>query len=269
MTNYIRAFEFMFQVFGMIKKNTILLRPLFLNIGIGAIISILLSVGIYFLSNATLVYVFLFAGLIIFYFNAYFNNGMTACLIYDLVTEGKPDFKKAFSKTSKSFFGIMVFATITAFLEILVFFAEERESFASKVILSIIRSIWTTATYFVMPAMVIEELGFIKAFSSSKQIMKKDPTQAGIGIVAIGIVTWVMDIIFTALAGGAFYLLSGFSVILAGITFFLILNIFWGLSGYIKITYFTCFYVWAKNCANANSSEVSLAPKPLAAVLAD
>mgnify|MGYP007112974396 CR=1 FL=1 len=99
--------------------------------------------------------------------------------------------------------------------------------------------------------------------------MKKDPTQAGIGIVAIGIVTWVMDIIFTALAGGAFYLLSGFSVILAGITFFLILNIFWGLSGYIKITYFTCFYVWAKNCANANSSEVSLAPKPLAAVLAD
>ncbi len=269
MEKYFRVFKFMFQVLGMIKNNKILLKPLFLNVIIGVFFSIALTVGMYFVSNTTLLYVILLIGLIILYFNDYFNNGITACLIYDLVTNGKPDFKKAVSKTSKSFSGILIFASISAFIDLLATYAEERDDFVGRIILNIVHAIWTTATYFVMPAMVIEELGFFKAFSSSKNFMKKDPTQVGIGVIGMGLATWVMNIIFTALAFGSFYFLSRFSVILGGISFFLMLNIFWGLSGYLKITYFTCFYVWAKNCANANSSEVSLAPKPLAAVLAD
>lgn len=50
---------------------------------------------------------------------------------------------------------------------------------------------------------------------------------------------------------------------------FFITNIYWGVSGFIKTTYFTCFYLWAKECEQQGASEPELAPAPLAACLAD
>lgn len=43
----------------------------------------------------------------------------------------------------------------------------------------------------------------------------------------------------------------------------------WGLSGFINTTYFTFFYLWAKECEKKGSAEVELAPAPLAACLVE
>ena len=40
-------------------------------------------------------------------------------------------------------------------------------------------------------------------------------------------------------------------------------NLYWSLGGYLKITYFTCFYMWARECERQGSSDPRLAPAPL------
>jgi len=43
--------------------------------------------------------------------------------------------------------------------------------------------------------------------------------------------------------------------------------LYWTVSGFIKASYFTCFYMWANACAKQGSSDVKLAPAPLANAL--
>jgi len=74
--------------------------------------------------------------------------------------------------------------------------------------------------------------------------MKNDPTQVGSG---------VLDRVHS---------------ILGGFFFFVVFNAAWALTGYLKTTYFTCFYLWAKECETQGSPDSSLAPKPLADALA-
>lgn len=273
MSSYLRVFSFMKQVLVEIKKNKVLLRPFILNVILGLVFSIALAVGLSFAVNSTAIfYAVLFGGLLVLYFNDYFNNGLTACMIYDVFTDGKADFGRAVSKTAKSIPGILIFAAISALIDLLINIIEGRDkkrSWIEDIILNIIYAVWTTATYFVMPSMVIENIGFFKAFSKSKEVVKKNPTEVGVSFVGMAVVVWVMNAVFTALAYGLFYIISPYSVIAGGIMFFFALNIFWGLSGFVKITYYTCFYMWAKKCAEQGSSEISFAPRPLAVVLAD
>jgi hypothetical protein len=207
-------------------------------------------------------------GIILLYFIDYFNNGITVSLIYDQVTTGKAEFGPAVSNTLKSAPGILMFATISGILDLLVSYAQERGDVVGKILTRVIYMIWTTATYMVMPTMIIEKTGFFAAFSRSKDVMKNDPTQVGLGVIGIGIVNYVLNIVCVV---GAYYAMNALvtvSPILAAFAFYFIINIFWGVSGYLKITYHTCFYLWAKSCETANSADPKLAPAPLAAALA-
>ncbi|HEY1406235.1 MAG TPA: DUF6159 family protein [Spirochaetota bacterium] len=269
MEKYLRVFKFMFEVIGLIKKNTVLLRPLVINIVVGGIASIALSIALYFVTNGTIAWIVLAAGLVLLYFIDYFNNALTVSLVHEVLTTGKASFGNALSKSGRSAPGIIVFASISAFFDLLASYAEERDDIVGKIITQVLYMIWTTTTYLVMPTMVIEETGFFKAFSRSKEVMKKDPTQVGIGVVGIGLMNWVLGIACIALAYGALNVLGRINPFLGAFSFYFIVNSYWGISGYIKITYFTCFYMWAKECETKKSSDISLAPAPLSAVLAN
>ena len=269
MEKYFRVFKFMFQVFGMMKKNTVLIRPLVINVVLGGIVSIGLAVSLMFVPEGNLAYGVLGGGLVLLYFIDYFNNALTVSLIHELLTTGKVSWSNAVSKSTRSIPGILVFAGISAFFDLLASYAEERDDMIGKILTHVLYLVWTTTTYLVMPTMVIEQTGFFKAFGRSKDVMKKDPTQVGIGIIGIGLANWVLGIVFGGLAYGAYYYLGRFSPVLGAVLFFFIINSYWGISGYIKTTYFTCFYIWVKNCEEKKSSDVSLAPAPLSAVLSN
>jgi hypothetical protein len=97
--------------------------------------------------------------------------------------------------------------------------------------------------------------------------MKNDPTQVGAGIIGVGMANWVLGTVCMAGAYGALRVLLPVSGLLAAFAFYFITNIYWGVSGYVKTAYFTCFYLWAKSCEANKSAEYSLAPAPLAAAL--
>jgi hypothetical protein len=114
---------------------------------------------------------------------------------------------------------------------------------------------------------LVQGLTFGAAFGRSRQTMKQDPTQVGTGIIGIALANWALGIVC---GGIAYFGLRGLSSVhpLLGIVFFLVFfNAYWAISGFIKITYFTCFYMWAVECEKKQSSEASLAPEPLARAL--
>jgi hypothetical protein len=269
MDKYLKVFKFTGEVFGMAMKNKVLLRPLLFNVIIGMVVSVGLAFGYSVIENETVAYIILATGLVLLYFIDYFNNGLTASLIYEQVTTGEAQFSTAMSRTMKSLPGILTFAAISGLLDLLASYASERKDVVGRVITRLIYWLWTTAVYVVMPTMVIENTGFFAAFKKSKEYMENDPTQVGTGIIGIGIASWVLGAVCVSAAYGALRVLLPVNVILAAFCFYFITNIYWGLSGFIKTTYFTCFYLWAKECEAKGSAEAELAPAPLAACMGE
>ena len=268
MERYFRVFKFMGEVLGMVKQNSVMLVPLLINIIVGMVASVALAFVYNTVESETLAYVLLAGGLAVLYFIDYFNNGMTVSLVYEQVTTGQPTFKKAMRNTLKSAPGILIFASISGLFDLLASYAQERNDVVGKILTQVLYWVWTTATYMVMPTMVIENTGFFAAFGRAKDVMKNDPTQVGTGVIGIGIMNWVLGAVCFGAAYSALNALSSTSPILAAFVFFFLVNIYWGVSGYLKITYFTCFYLWAKNCEKEQSSDYELAPAPLASALA-
>lgn len=268
MERYFRVFKFMGEVIGMTMSNKVLLFPLLINVVVGMVSSIGLAVAYSKVGTATTAYIVLGVGVVFLYFVDYFNNGITVSLVYDQVTTGKAEFGSAVGNTMRSAPGILVFASISGFFDMLASYAQERDDILGKILTNILYLVWTTATYMVMPTMIIEKTGFFGAFKRAKDVMKNDPTQAGIGVVGIGVANYVIGVVCFGAATMALRALAPTSPILGAFAFYFLINVYWGLTGYLKITYFTCFYLWAKNCEKESAARVELAPAPLAATLA-
>jgi hypothetical protein len=258
----------MFEVLGMARKNTLLLKPIVFNLAISVPVSLALAVGYGSVQSPALAYVVMAVGVSLLYFIDYFCNALTVTLIYDQVTGKTPTMANAMSNAKRSAVGIAMFAAVSGLFDLLASYASERDDVLGKILSQIIYMVWTTAVYFIMPSMVIEGIGFGEAFSRSKKLMKEDPTQVGSGVVGISLANWVLGGICATVAYAGLNALSHIHPILGAAFFFIFFNLYWSLAGYLKITYFTCFYVWANECATKKASDPAFAPEPLARALA-
>ncbi|MCC6810560.1 MAG: hypothetical protein IT381_24230 [Deltaproteobacteria bacterium] len=267
MEKYTRVFSFMFEVFGMAGKNKTLLKPIWYNLAIAAPLNLGLAVAYGMIRNPTLQYVVLAVGVTALYFTDYFCNALTCSLIYDQVTTGNATMEKAMANTKRSAGGIITFAAISGLFDLLASYANERDDILGKIITRVVHAVWTTAVFVVMPAMVIEGLSFGAAFGRSKEIMKQDPTNVGTGVIGIGVANWVLGIVCMAIAYFGLGVLSNLHPIAGAAFFFTFFNLYWAVSGFLKISYFTCFYMWANECTKQKSADGKLAPAPLAAAM--
>jgi hypothetical protein len=268
MQRYFRVFSFMFHVWSMIGQNSKLVRPIVYNIAIAAPINLLLALVYAATPDGALSFAILAVGIAALYFIDYACAGLTASLIYDQVTQGDAQLAVATARVKRSAGGIALFAAISAALDILASYAQERDDIFAKIITSILYAVWTTATFMVLPAMVIEGLPFGAAFKRSKEIMTHDPTNVGVGVVAMAAVNYALGAAVFGLAYSSIEPLSNIHPMLAGSAFFTIINVYWALSGYLKTSYHTCFYLWVLRCKHEQSDSPALAPAPLAQTLA-
>ncbi|HKO93910.1 MAG TPA: DUF6159 family protein [Polyangiaceae bacterium] len=268
MDRYLRVFKFTFEVWGMAKQNRTLFKPVLYNIVFAAPLMFVLAVLLGLTESQGLAYTLLAAGVTALYFIDYFCAGLTTSLIFDQVTTGQADFAVAKQRAKAAASGILIFAAISAAFDLLASYAQERDDILGKVLTSILYAVWTTATFVVMPAMVLEGLSFGTAFSRSKQLMKQDPTNVGTGVIGIAAANYVLGGVVFTLAYYADAGLSHIHPIAGAMAFFTLVNVYWAVSGFLKISYFTCFYLWARECEAKQSDSPDLAPAPLAAALA-
>ena len=266
MKRFFGVFTFALNVLGMTRSNTTLLKPILYNLAVATPLSIVLALVWGLVSNGAVEFLVMAVGITALYFTDYFCNGLTASLVSQQVTTGQTSMDEAVAATKKSAGGIVLFAAISALFDILVSLSDRR-SVWGKLISTIVYYVWTTAVYCVMPAMVLEGLSFGQAFSRSKDLMKQDPTQVGSGVLGIGIVNVLINVAFFFVARTGASALSTIHPIVGGFFFFFVFNAAWAITGYLKITYFTCFYLWARRCEEQGSADTELAPEPLAAAL--
>jgi hypothetical protein len=271
--SFFRVFSFMGQVLGMVRQNPMLLAPLAINVLAATPLHILFIVALVLspAEYAGLIQIPLMAfGCFCLYFIDYFSAGLNTSMVADQVTSGTASIGTAFSRTLKASIGITIFAAVCALFDLLEQVANNQRGILRTILFGILRTIWTTATYVMMPAMVLENLGFFDSFKRSKQLMENDPTQVGIGVVGLGLVTWVIS--FGCFMVGNFLnvQLSNLVHPVAGLVVSLFLvNFSWAVGAYLKSTYYTCYYLWARECERNNQASTQFAPAPLRNILGD
>ena len=88
-----------------------------------------------------------------------------------------------------------------------------------------------------------------------------------VGVVGLGLVTWLLSLLTVFVGGFTLNFLFPVSPVLALLAAFFFVNVFWATSAYLKSNYYTCFYLWARECERARQPNPMLAPEPLRNVI--
>jgi hypothetical protein len=292
-----RGFGFLRQAYQMAVKDPDLVKPSVYALILGAVVSLVGSIagiGLAFLPGIRnyLPWIFLVSCPVLFFLEyavSYIFSGMTVRLVYDYLTEGDGRMDQAWAAVRREMANILTLAAASTLVKLLesLFGGGQRgrQNLQGGILAGILAAVWTTATYFVLPAMMLEDLNLGQSLKRATQIVKDNlllvaVTEIGVTGVVDVLAAVVMVMAFV-LGGIIFYLAGKFSswssvgifaglgmaVLIAGF----ILAVVAALASYAKTAYHTCLFLWARQVEEARArgaADASVtAPAPLAAVI--
>lgn len=286
-----RGFGFLGQALDLARKDHDLLKPAFISLIVSAVVSVIGAVPIIAVavigagSDITQYILYVLGALLIFaqYAVAYVFSGMTAYLIYGFLAEGDGRMDKAWAIVRRDALDIVSLAaasTVVKLVENALRGRRGRGNVVGGVLASILDTVWTTATYFVLPAMVIEDLNLPQALKRATYIIKNNlllvaVTEIGVSAV-VGLIGFLLVLgaiaigvaIFAVLVNVHLVLALAVAVPVAG----LLIAIITAFTSYVTTAYHTCLFLWAREAERAvgqgYSVQSAAVPAPLAAVLA-
>ena len=285
-----RGFGFLGQAIDLARKDPDLVKPSLFGLAASALVAVVGAVPIIIVallggsSNLTQYALYLLGALVIFaqYITAYVFSGMTAVLIYHYLTDGNGQLGRAWGVIQRDALDIASLAaasTVVALITGLLRGRGGRRNVGGGIVASIIDTVWTTATYFVLPAMVIEDLNLPQALKRATYIIKNNlllvgVTEVGVGAV-VGLAGFLLVLLALVIGGGLFALLVNVNLILAIVTAVLVVGpaiaLITAFSSYVTTAYHTCLFIWARATeqvlSTGQSAQAAAIPGPLAAVL--
>ena len=282
--NILKGFSFIKQSFVLITKDSDLIKPSIYSIFIGIFFTAITSIAIY-LSTAMmpqeLVYILVFLVILGEYYISYFFTGMTAFLVYDYFKDGDATMSEAWEATKKNavtlFYLSMISAVVKVVTGVLRGKAGRDRGAAgglAGMVIGFIERVWTVATYFIIPAIVIEDRDLEGAVARASDIIQKNLLPIGVGEIAVGFVTGLLTIIGFIIA-----IVLGISIfgamgsapgaILAILIAAVIIVLVIALSMYVTMAYHTCLFLWARSIEDAGTGTPGTVkpPVPIANVL--
>ena len=292
-----RGFGFLGQAVDMARKDGDLIKPSFYGMVVGMVASMLGAIPIIL---AALVFggqdggnivVYVLGAILIFvqYAIAYIFSGMTAYLVYGYLAEGDGRMDKAWEIIKRDWWDILSLAAASTLVKLVENFLRGRRgnrNLLGSLLADVIDRVWTTGTYFILPAMVIEDLNLAQGVKRATHLIKNNllvvaVTEIGVGWV-VGLIGGVLAVIsiligvaifapFAAAANESMAPLAiggALAVLVAGT----LIAIISALSSYVTTAYHTCMFLWAREAekavAHGQSVQSAPAPAPVAAVLA-
>jgi len=294
-----RGWSFMQQAWQMAFKDKDLIKPSIYALIVGAIVTV---IGLIPLIGAA----FLFGGdnslvgqiamgivgaLLIFahYVVSYLFSGMTVYLIYGYLAEGDGRMDKAWARVQQEFFNIIALAAASTVVN--VFTNQLRRgrngrggNLIGGMVAGLIDTVWTEASYLILPAMMIENANLATGVKRATQIAKGNLLLIGVSTVGVrwvtGAISFVLGLVGLVLAfaiGGGIAAVASNStaIIVVGIAigamiFFAFIMVASVISSYTMTAYNTCLFLWARDVEKAQIAGQPIqvaAPAPLAAVL--
>jgi len=290
-TSIRRGFGFLGQAIDLARKDSDLLKPSFYNLIVSAIVAVLgvaPMLVLALLAGDTRVGQFglyILGALLIFvqYIIAYIFAGMTAYLVYEYLTEGDGRMDKAWAIVGREWLNLAALAaasTAVKLLENLLRGRGGRGNAGGSLAAGIINTVWTSATYFILPAIVIEDLSLPQALKRATYIVKNNlmlvaVSEIGVNTV-VGLAGFVLGLVAVALGVAAFFALVNVSLAVAIVAAVLVaglpIAVITALTSYVTTAYHTCLFLWAREAEKAVSLgqtvQAARVPAPLAAVLA-
>ncbi len=266
--NIFKGFSFIKESFSLITKDADLIKPSIYSIFVGVFFTIVSGIVLFLLRSmipAELFYILAFLVLLVDYYISYFFTGMTAFLVYDYFKDGDATMSEAWAAVKKNAATIFYLSIISAIVKVITSILRNKEerdrSVAgglSVMIVGFIESAWTVATYFIIPAIVIEDRELKGAVERATYIIKRNLLPIGVGEIAVGLVTGILSFIGIIIAifigvmlfsitGGA---AAGALVAILVVAILIILVI--ALSMYITTAYHTCLFLWARDVETAS-----------------
>lgn len=268
-----KGWEFIKQAFAMAKQNKRLFLP--------SLYQVLISIG-YFIgwvvalvaihphwSNGTwgiVGAIATFGSFLIFYFFC----GVTVNMIDVHLKGGTPTIKAGIQDAGKNFVAIVFLALVSTVIEMFARAARDNDSIIGKIIAGIIEAIWTTLSFLLLPAIIIEDAGFSTAMRRVRELHKGNMLMIGIGEIGVRGVTSLIGFVWFLLVFGVVYVsFTAFHGVTALVLAFgiggTLLALFAAFSTYIRMAYYTCLYLWAVDVEKKGQSAP--APLPLARAL--
>jgi hypothetical protein len=293
MQSFTRGWNFLQQAWKMAFADKDLLKPSFYALIVGFVVSLIgiipiVIAALIFGTDGSLAQIVLgvLGALLVFaqYAVTYIFSAMTVKLIFDYLTNGDGQMDKAWEIVKRDWLDILSLAAASTLVNLVknMFRGNGRNrNFIGEAIASLIDTVWTEATFLVLPIMVIEDENLKDGLKRATYIAKNNLLL--IGISAVG-VRWVTGLLGFVLAMVGIFLglgiatplisIAGDSIplvvvavilgVLAASIFFMAANI---ISSYTSTAYHTCLYVWARNVEQAGQGIPVAIPAPLAAVL--
>ncbi len=299
MQSLARGWSFLQEAWRMAFKDNDLIKPSIYAIVVGLIITL---VGLIPLAGAVLLFgesgllgkvvTGLVAAVLIFihYVVNYVFSGMTVYLIYGYLAEGDGRMDKAWAKVQREFWNIVSLAAASTVVSLLA--NQIRRGRAGRTagnviggaIAGLIETVWTEASYLILPAMMIEDANLPTGIKRATQIAKGNLLLIGVSTVGVrwitGFIGFVLGAIGLVLGFGLGYGLvaaSNASTIglvvgigLGGLIFLAFALVASVISSYTMTAYHTCLFLWARDVERAQVQGRPIqvaAPAPLAAAL--
>jgi hypothetical protein len=231
------------------------------------------------------------------YVVSYVFSGMTVYLIYGYLAEGDGRMDKAWARVQREFWNIISLAAVSTVVNVLTNQMRGRgrrrrggAGLIGGALAGLIDTVWTEASYLILPAMMIEDANLAKGVKRATQIAKGNLLLVGVSTVGVRWVTGAISFVLGAI-GLVLGLAIGFGLIsllgtgtaglvfgigLGAMAFFIFVMVASVISSYTMTAYNTCLFLWARDVEKAQvqaqvqgtAIPVQIpAPAPLAAVL--
>lgn len=275
------GWEFIKQAAKMARDDSNLLKPSFFSIGLNVLVSLLLAVPfvMFYLANrnSLMLYLAIFMVLLVNYFITYLFSAVTIHLVHQNLKLGTSNMGLAWAVVQRGTFSILAVAEVSALISTFRGALVENQrgffGFIGAILVRAIQAVWTTATFFILPAIVIEDLTMGAAVKRAAYIIKNNLLQIGVGYVGLGLIGGLLSLAFVLVGFGLgaviFMLLSPLNplvaLVLALVAIVIMLGIASALYSYLRIAYYTCLFSWA--VATERHGEFAVPPAPLRVAL--
>jgi len=213
----------------------------------------------------------------------YVFSAMTVKLIYDYLTDGDGRMDKAWQIVQRDWLDIVTLAAASTLVNMVKNWVKggKNGNFIRQGLANLIDTVWTEATYLVLPIMVIEDEDLKAGLKRATFIVKNNLLLVGVSTIGVRWVTGLIGFVLGAaglvlgfgiafplisIAGSSIPLVVGAVIlgVLVASIFFMVANV---IGSYTSTAYHTCLYLWARNVEVSGQAAQVAIPGPLAAAL--
>ena len=136
----------------------------------------------------------------------FFNTALISCAMLRL-NGGDPTVAYGLKEALRRAHLIASWALVSATVGMILRVLEERSNWIGKIVLSIVGVVWSVASFFVVPAMVVKEIGPLDALKESSKLIKRTWGELLVGSFSFGSIFALLSLPALGMIGLGIYLL--------------------------------------------------------------